>query len=61
MIYVFMEHHLNTKEINICIKIIEEKIKNLEYEEKFMIYNKLGHILFKMFAKGYVTCLSKVM
>ena len=51
MIYIFMKQDINTKDVEKYIKIIEEKTKNLKYEEKFMIYNKLGHMLFKIFVK----------
>jgi hypothetical protein len=36
---------INMKNIEKIIKEIEEKLKNLKYEEKWLIYNTLGHML----------------
>lgn len=56
MIYTFMLNGLDLKEVDIDlkdiekhIKILEEKTKDLKYEDKWIIYHKLGHTLFKMF------------
>lgn len=55
MIYTFIngmelkEADIDLKDIEKHIKILEEKTKDLKYEEKWIIYHKLGHTLFKMF------------
>jgi hypothetical protein len=36
---------MKMKNIEKIIKEIEEKLKNLKYEEKWLIYNTLGHII----------------
>lgn len=36
---------INMKNIEKIIKEIEEKLKNLKYEEKWLIYNTLGHMV----------------
>jgi hypothetical protein len=36
---------MDMKNVERIIKEIEEKLKNLRYEEKWLIYNSLSHIL----------------
>ena len=36
---------MDMKYIEKVIKETEEKLKNLKYEEKWLIYNTLGHML----------------
>lgn len=39
-----IHHDMNIRKIEDIMKNIEEKLKHLKYEEKWMIYNSLGYI-----------------
>lgn len=45
MMILSLHQDINMKNIEKITKEIEEKLKNLKYEEKWLIYNTLGHIL----------------
>lgn len=49
MIYTFMPHDIDTEIVEKQIEMIEDKTKDLRYEERWMIHNKSGHIFFKKF------------
>lgn len=39
-----IHHDMNIRKMEGIMKSIEEKLKHLKYEEKWMIYNSLGYI-----------------